>query len=124
MFGSYRIQIHNLVNHYCVERSLRLMFSHYFIIISINLITVAFEWLHLGGVNLYLNTSIMENKPYYKEGIKFLNGDLVKMLLFTAVGSFVILFSMENIYIFLVGILIITLGNLSVLAKIQKKYLK
>ena len=66
----------------------------------------------------------MANKPYYKEGIKFLNGDLVKMILFTAVGSFVILFSMENIYIFLVGILIITLGNLSVLVKIQKKYLK
>jgi len=68
--------------------------------------------------------SIMANKPYYKEGIKFLNGDLVKMILFTAVGSFVILFSMENIYLFLSGILIITLGNLSVLAKIQKKYLK
>lgn len=42
------------------------------------------------------------------------------MILFTAVGSFVILFSMENIYLFLSGILIITLGNLSVLAKIQK----
>ena len=66
----------------------------------------------------------MANKPYYKEGIKFLNGDLVKMLLFTAIGSFVILFSMENIYIFLAGILIITLENLFVLAKIQKKYLK
>ena len=66
----------------------------------------------------------MANNPYYKEGIKFLNGDLVKMLLFTAIGSLVILFSMENIYLFLSGILIITLGNLSVLAKIQKKYLK
>jgi hypothetical protein len=66
----------------------------------------------------------MANKPYYKEGIKFLNGDLVKMLLFTFIGSLVIMFSMKNIYIFLAGILIITLGNLSVLAKIQKKYLK
>jgi len=136
MFGSYVIQIHNLVNHHRVERSLRLMFSHYFIIISINLMTVAFEWLHSGEVNPHLEigvmiislivfyASIMANKPYYKEGIKFLNGDLVKMILFTAVGSFVILFSMENIYLFLSGILIITLGNLSVLAKIQKKYLK
>ena len=136
MFGSYVIQIHNLVNHHRVERSLRLMFSHYFIIISINLMTVAFEWLHSGEVNPHLEigvmiislivfyASIMANKPYYKEGIKFLNGDLVKMLLFIAIGSFVILFSMENIYMFLAGILIITLGNLSVLAKIQKKYLK
>lgn len=136
MFGSYVIQIHNLVNHHRVERSLRLMFSHYFIIISINLMTVAFEWVHSGEVNPHLEigvmiislivfyASIMANKPYYKEGIKFLNGDLVKMILFTAVGSFVILFSMENIYLFLSGILIITLGNLSVLAKIQKKYLK
>ena len=136
MFGSYVIQIHNLVNHHRVERSLRLMFSHYFIIISINLMTVAFEWLHSGEVNPHLEigvmiislivfyTSIMANKPYYKEGIKFLNGDLVKMLLFIAIGSLVILFSMKNIYMFLAGILIITLGNLSVLAKIQKKYLK
>ena len=136
MFGSYVIQIHNLVNHHRVERSLRLMFSHYFIIISINLMTVAFEWLHSGEVNPHLEigvmiislivfyASIMANKPYYKEGIKFLNGDLVKMLLFIAIGSFVILFSMKNIYMFLAGILIITLGNLSVLAKIQKKYLK
>ena len=136
MFGSYVIQIHNLVNHHRVERSLRLMFSHYFIIISINLMTVAFEWLHSGEVNPHLEigvmiislivfyASIMANKPYYKEGIKFLNGDLVKMLLFIAIGSLVILFSMKNIYMFLAGILIITLGNLSVLAKIQKKYLK
>ena len=42
----------------------------------------------------------MANKPYYKEGIKFLNGDLVKMLLFTAIGSLVILFSMKNITYF------------------------
>ena len=112
MFGSYVIQIHNLVNHHRVERSLRLMFSHYFIIISINLMTVAFEWLHSGEVNPHLEigvmiislivfyASIMANKPYYKEGIKFLNGDLVKMLLFTAIGSLVILFSMKNITYF------------------------
>ena len=62
MFGSYVIQIHNLANHHRVERSLRLMFSHYFIIISINLITVAFEWLHLGGVNLYLKMHINNGK--------------------------------------------------------------
>ena len=42
MFGSYVVQIHNLVNHHREERSLRLMFSHYFIVISINLITV--DW--------------------------------------------------------------------------------
>ena len=74
--------------------------------------TVAFEWLHSGEVNPHLEigvmiislivfyASIMANNPYYKEGIKFLNGDLVKMLLFTAIGSLVILFSMKNITYF------------------------
>lgn len=77
MFGSYVIQIHNLVEHHRVERSLRLMFSHYFIVISINLMTVAFELVHNGEVNhLFLSKliiisliifyiSILSNKEYY-----------------------------------------------------------
>ena len=54
MFGFYVVQIHELTNHMRSERSLRLMFSHYFIVISINLTTVAFEWLYSGKVNTIL----------------------------------------------------------------------
>ena len=136
MFGAYVIQIHNLMNHHRVERSLRLMFSHYFVIISINLMTVAFELLHSGEVNPILEscliivslvifyTSIMANRPYYKDEVKFLKSDAIKMILLTLIGAVIILIFMENVYLFLAGVLVITLANFSILAAIQKKYLK
>lgn len=135
LFGSYVIQIHNLVNHNRVERSLRLMFSHYFIIISINLMTVAFELLHSGKVNPILEScliifsliifyiSIIANKSYYRDNVKFLKNDLLKMILFTLIGILMICIFVTNIYLFLIGVLIITLGNFYVLANIQKRYL-
>ena len=78
MFGAYVIQIHNLMEHMRVERSLRLMFSHYFIVISINLVTVSLELIDSGEVNpgfasalmiislIVFYVSIMANKEYYK----------------------------------------------------------
>ncbi len=136
MFGAYVIQIHNLMNHHRVERSLRLMFSHYFVIISINLMTVAFELLHSGEVNPILEscliivslvifyTSIMANRPYYNDEVKFLKNDAIKMILLTLIGALIILIFMDNVYLFLAGVLVITLANFSILAAIQKKYLK
>lgn len=45
LFGCYVTQIHYLCNHHRTDRALRLMFSHYFIVISVNLITVGFKFL-------------------------------------------------------------------------------
>ena len=45
LFGCYVTQIHFLCNHHRVDRSLRLMFSHYFIVIAVNLVTVALKFL-------------------------------------------------------------------------------
>lgn len=59
MFGSYVIQIHRLMEHHRVERSLRLMFSHYFIVISINLVTVALELIHSGEANNIFASGLM-----------------------------------------------------------------
>lgn len=132
MFGSYVIQIHNLMDHLREERSLRLMFSHYFVIISINLITVALELLHSGDVNLLFDAllmiislivfyvSIMANKEYYYNDISLSRKEIVLMVIFTALGSSVILLSLGNIYGFLIGVLIITLGNFKVLLKKNK----
>ena len=98
MFGSYVIQIHELMEHNRVERSLRLMFSHYFIVISINLMTVALELVHSGEVNHVLANvlmivslvifyvSIMVNKEYYKENIKLTKKDIIEMVTVTAIG--------------------------------------
>lgn len=135
MFGGYVIQIHNLIDHHREERSLRLMFSHYFIVISINLLTVVLELIHTGEVNHLLAAllaisslvifyaSIMANTPYYKENIKLTTKDKTLMTLTTIIGAIIILTLMDNIYGFLIGILIITLGNITILIKKNKENL-
>ena len=127
MFGGYVIQIHNLVDHHREERSLRLMFSHYFIVISINLITIVFELIYNGEVNHLLAsslaiialcifyTSIMANSTYYRIGVNLEKKDIILMLSSILLGSLTILVFLDSFYGFLIGILIITLGNLSVL---------
>ena len=135
MFGSYVIQIHNLMEHHRVERSLRLMFSHYFIVISINLVTVAFELIHSGDVNhlfaavlmiislSIFYVSIMANKEYYKQSIKLTKKDIIKMIVVTVVGIAIILIFISNLYAFLMGSLIITFGNFEILLMKQKRCL-
>ena len=135
MFGSYVIQIHNLMEHHRVERSLRLMFSHYFIVISINLVTVALELIHSGEVNPAFATvlmvvslvifyvSIMVNKEYYKENIKLTKKEILKMVMTTVLGIVVILIFISNLYAFLIGSLIITFGNFTILLMKQKRCL-
>ena len=127
MYGSYVIQIHNLMNHHREERSLRLMFSHYFIVISINLLTVALELVHAEAVNhllagllviislIIFYISIMTNKEYYHDKIELNRNDVIKMILVTVIGSIAILLFVDNIYVFLIGTLIITVGNFLVL---------
>ncbi|MBE6508198.1 MAG: low temperature requirement protein A [Methanobrevibacter sp.] len=127
MFGSYVIQIHYLMEHHRVERSLRLMFSHYFIVISINLVTVALELIHSGEVNPIFATvlmivslvifyiSLMANKQYYKENIKLTKRDILLMLLVTCLGIIISLIFISNLYAFLIGSLIITFGNFKIL---------
>ena len=135
MFGSYVIQIHNLMEHHRVERSLRLMFSHYFVVISINLVTVALELIHSGEVNHYFASalmivslvifyiSIMANKEYYRQNIKLTKKDIILMVTATVVGMAVIVIFISNLYAFLIGSLIITLGNFGILLMKQKRCL-
>lgn len=135
MFGSYVVQIHRLMEHKRVERSLRLMFSHYFIVISINMVTVALELIHSGEVNhlfasglmiialIIFYLSIMANKEYYKQNIKLTKKDAVIMLGTTIMGMVVILIFISNLYAFLIGSLIITFGNFGVLLMKYKRSL-
>lgn len=135
MFGSYVIQIHNLMEHHRVERSLRLMFSHYFIVISINLMTVALELIHSGEVNHYFASGlmivsliifyifIMANKEYYKQNIKLTKKDIILMIIATVMGMAIMLIFISNLYAFLIGSLVITFGNFGVLLSKQKRCL-
>ena len=94
MFGCYVVQIHELMDHFRQERSLRLMFSHYFIIISINLMTVAFELLHIGHIDPLFNAlliivsltvfyiSIMANNEYYADNVILSKREIMMMAFF------------------------------------------
>lgn len=129
------IQIHNLMEHHRVERSLRLMFSHYFIVISINLAAVALELIHSGEVDHYFASalmiasliifyiSIMANKEYYRQNIKLTKKDIILMVIATVVGIAIILIFISNLYAFLIGSLVITFGNFGVLYSKQKRCL-
>jgi low temperature requirement protein LtrA len=111
------------------------MFSHYFIVISINLVTVALELIHSGEVNpvfasalmiislIIFYVSIMANKQYYKQSIKLTKKDIMLMLILTSLGIAIILIFISNLYAFLIGSLIITVGNLKVLLMKQKRCL-
>ena len=136
MFGSYVVQIHNLVNHHREERSLRLMFSHYFIVISINLVTVALELIHSGEINHWIVSgmmvislivfyvSIMANKEYYYDNVKLSRKNILSMVLVTIIGILVILTFINSLYGFLIGVLVVTCGNLAILIDIYQKFLK
>ena len=135
MFGSYVVQIHDLMNHHREERSLRLMFSHYFIVISINLVTVAFELVHNGEINPWIAgglliislivfyISIMANKEYYHKGIELTGKDIILMGAVTLIGALLILLFIDNLYAFLIGALIITFGNFEILLSKYQKFL-
>jgi low temperature requirement protein LtrA len=135
MFGSYVVQIHRLMEHNRVERSLRLMFSHYFIIISINLVTVALELIHGGSVNHWFAgalmivslfvfyISIMANKEYYRQNIKLTKVDILIMTMVFAIGTAIILIFISSLYAFLCGSLIITFGNFLILLMKYKRCL-
>jgi low temperature requirement protein LtrA len=126
LFGSYVVQIHELANHDRVARALRLMFSHYFVVLSVNLVTVALKLLEYGGAQHRFVTLLMlaalalfyaaifANSTYYHAGVHFGWRDAaasaalwvlgaVPMLCFDAVGAL------------LGGTLFITAGNTALL---------
>ena len=134
MFGSYVVQIHNLIDHHREERSLRLMFSHYFIVISINLVTVALELIHSGEINPWIVSgmmiislivfyvSIMVNKEYYHDGVVLERKDILSMAFISLIGVIVIISLVNNLYGFLLGVLIITSGNLLILIRKYQRF--
>lgn len=130
-YGSYVVQIHNLVEHHAQQRGLLLMFSHYVIVLAVNLMTVAlkavgeegFDGSFITGmmvVSLVLfYVAIMSNSVYYKNGVTFTHRDAAKMALVTVVGCFVVLLSNGEVYPYLIGALIVAVSNFTILARNQ-----
>lgn len=84
MFGCYVLQLHVLCDHERVARSLLLMFSHYFIVIAVNMVTVALELLEHGGGLSRIGVVVLfavalsvffvamyADAAYYAEGVRF-----------------------------------------------------
>ncbi len=129
MFGSYVVQIHYLMEHQRVERALHLMFSHYFIVISINLMTVGIHMLYqvntvpgslpvmmiLAEIVFYV--SMFVNCRYYKDGISLVKTDIGILAILQLVGIMVIVVGRSSVYGIMLGILLITAGSFSVLLK-------
>jgi len=94
---------------------------------------VALELVHSGEVNHVLANvlmivslvifyvSIMVNKEYYKENIKLTKKDIIEMVTVTAIGIAIMLMFIDNLYAFLIGSLIITVGNLKILLMKYKR---
>lgn len=133
LFGCYVTQIHYLCNHHRVERSLRLMFSHYFIVIAVNLITIAFKFLE-NPESLRLFTAILmtsalvlffvaiyANGIYYHDGFTFTKKDISISAVALIVGAVVMIIGRDSMYAFLCGTLITTFGNFAILLFKYKK---
>ncbi len=130
MFGSYVVQIHYLIDHNQVQRALPLMFSHYFIVIAVNLVTVGIHMLH-ASETIAINTALllavseiifyyamMQNKIYYRNGITITAKETAVMGVISIIGVLMILIGHTSIYTILFGMLWISgIGFLYLLRK-------
>ena len=133
LFGSYVVQIHYLCSHHRVDRSLRLMFSHYFIVISVNLITVAFKFLEnpqadrrftaalmIMAMVLFF-VSIFADSIYYHAGYRLEKKDLVVSGAAITIGAVIVALFGETMYGFLAGVLAAAAGNFILLLNKYRK---
>ena len=123
LFGCYVTQIHCLCNHHRVDRALRLMFSHYFVVIALNLVTVAFKFLEnpeasrlftavlmMAAVILFF-IAIYSDSIYYHSRFRFEKKDLICAAAVTMAGCVLLLLLKNNTYGFLAGALVAAGGN-------------
>ena len=132
LFGCYVTQIHYLCNHHQVARSLRLMFSHYLIVIAVNLVTVAFMFLenpeasHLFTAGLMIAAlalffaALFSDHIYYHDAYRLGPGDAAASCAFLLAGAAIMLLVQSTIYGFLVGALVATCGNFALLLRKYK----
>lgn len=133
LFGCYVVQIHYLCNHHRVERALRLMFSHYFIVIAVNLVTVALKFLDnpeasglftaglMSAAFVLFFISIYSDSTYYYEGFRFIKKDGIISAGFIIIGASLMFLFHGNIFGFLIGTIVAAGGNFVLLIC---KYLK
>ncbi len=134
LFGCYVTQIHYLCNHHRVDRALRLMLSHYFVVMAVNLITVAFKFLEnpeagslftaglMAAATILFFSSIYSDSIYYHSRFWFDRKNLIHAAAITITGCILMLLLRNSTYGFLAGMLLEVGGNfVLLLAKYRGK---
>lgn len=133
LFGCYVTQIHYLCNHHQVQRALRLMFSHYFVVIAVNLITVAFKFLEnleadrmftavlMAAAMVLFFISVFSDSIYYHDRYRFTGCDGVCSAAVLIAGALVMILFKDSIYGFLIGAFIMASGNFLMLVAKYKR---
>ena len=108
------------------------MFSHYFIVIAVNLITIAFKFLEnkeadplftamlmCAAMGLFY-VSVFSDSIYYDERFRFGRKDVMMVCIILLLGGAVICSFRNNVYGFLLGAFIAAGGNFIMLMKKYK----
>ena len=134
MFGCYVIQIHRLCNHHRIDNGRRLMFSHYFIILSVNLITLAYAFFMNPEIERLFTASLMtislvlffvgilSDSTYYHECYPHNIKDVMVSAALVALGAFIMFTFMDTDSGILYGAFVAVFGNLMILSYRLIKY--
>lgn len=118
MFGSYVCQIHYLCNHHQEVKAQKMIWSHYIIIISINLITVAFLYSEneeadqlftavlMSVCLLVFHIALFSTSGYCHSRFVISKKDVLAMLLSVLIGSIIIVGFYDERYALMIGSLI------------------
>lgn len=127
LFTCYVLQIHYLTEHFQVHRALRMMFSHYFIVIAINMLTISFKFLVINNSDHYFIAfhtvfalgmffiSIFIDSIYYKTGLNFSIKDWIVFAVSILIGIFVLIIFIEPVWGLVAGCYTIIIPNLVLL---------
>ena len=123
LFSCYVMQIHMLIDHNKEHRALRLMFTHYFIVIAINMLTISFKFLivnnsdhlfialHTFAALIMFFVSIYLNSKYHKEGIVWGRKDIILIISSFVLGFIILMVFIKPIWGLLLGCFAIVLVN-------------
>ncbi len=127
LFGCYVLQIHRLCDHEQDARALRMMFSHYLIVISLNLLTITLGYANDSDAGRNFNIAMMiisltmffisiyADSSYYYKGISFSLKDALISLASAAMGIVLMLVISDKTTAALCGCAVIAAVNFCIL---------
>ena len=119
MFTCYVTQIHYLVEHKRVDSGLRMMFSHYFIVIAINMLTISIKFLIINNADhvfialhsAFAIVMFYVNSVYYKKKYKFTKLNWAVFAVSSVLGVMVLMVFIKPIWGLIAGCLVMIVPN-------------